>query len=624
MRAAFVALFMASSVCSVAFAGDKKSADSDINQGVAQRMTKEAIAAGAAGEIELRNDLLMQAATIAPNHAPAHWAQGKMEVDGEWQSIAAVQDQARSDDRLTDYNQRKAELDNSVASHLELARWCRRQGLTDEARYHWLNVLTADPDHREALGALDSVWVDGDLVSPEDAKELAEQTKKNRKIDRKWERRIAGWQRALAGDEQEAAAALADLEAVVDERAIPAFERLAEGGRRTSSADRARQLQLCQAFVSALSYMPSYEATESLVRHSVLAEDESLRTAAKQALIDRPMHECVPLLVGGLQALVESRFQIRVTPTGRVSYDHEFIVEGPEGDQVSELAREGGAVVTFTGSQTPISVQQGLARGRAVSSQHLQQFQREAAQLEQQTAATNAARKTMNERIVAVLEDVTGKSFGNSPQAWWDYWYDHNGYEARSTLPADTYRTTTSQLMEVYIEPQLPYPEDPPPPPPTPPGRCECFAAGTLVWTKTGMQPIESLAVGDLVLSMDVATGERCFRPVIGTTVRPPSGLMQLSAGSYELRTTPGHPFWVEGAGWRMAKELSEGDRVVSAEGTPLAIRHLQKFDADTQVEEEAYNLIVEGTNNYFVGQEGLLSHDNTPRRPDLVRAGKW
>ena len=62
-------------------------------------------------------------------------------------------------------------------------------------------------------------------------------------------------------------------------------------------------------------------------------------------------------------------------------------------------------------------------------------------------------------------------------------------------------------------------------PPPIPPN-AECFAAGTLVWTKTGQRPIESLEIGDLVLAQNVDTGELAYKPVIGRTVRPPKRLV--------------------------------------------------------------------------------------------------
>ncbi len=32
--------------------------------------------------------------------------------------------------------------------------------------------------------------------------------------------------------------------------------------------------------------------------------------------------------------------------------------------------------------------------------------------------------------------------------------------------------------------------------------------------------------------------------------------------------------------------------------------------------EEETYNLVVADFSTYFVGQQGILVHDNTPRRP--------
>lgn len=593
--------------------------ESSVAKGLADRMTREAIAAGAAGDIELREELLVKAVRVAPDHGPARWARGELQADGDWKPIAKVLDAARQDEQLQRYESIKSEMAGTAANHLELARWCRSNDLDDEARYHWLNVLAVNADNREALRALDSVWVDGELVPRDEAATERVSPYKLRQVNRQWRGRIAGWERALAVGGDEAAQALVELDAEVDESAIPEFEKLAAGRRGTTAADNQRHLELCIAFVRALGTLPSYEASESLVRFAVLADDEMLRTDAAEQLIGRPEHEYIPLLVEGLAAVLESSFEIRVSPTGRVSYDHEVFAEGPNGDQQAEVARTGGAVVTFDGEQTSASVRQGLARGRAISARHLRQFWAEAAFREQQVSATNAEREALNKRIVDVLEQVTGETFGNNPQAWWDYWYDHNGYESRTGRPLETYRTSTSQLMEVYIEPQL-RPDPPLEVSGTISRRSECFAAGTLVWTKTGLEPIETLTEGDLVLTINVETGERCFRPVLATTRRPPSKLMHLATNSYQLMATPGHPFWVEGAGWKMAKELNVGDYITTAEGTPLAVRVL----ATSDIEQEAFNLVVEGNNNYFVGVEGLLSHDNTPRRPELARAGTW
>ncbi len=37
------------------------------------------------------------------------------------------------------------------AKDLLLARWCQDKKLSEEAQFHWLNVLRAQPNHEEAL-----------------------------------------------------------------------------------------------------------------------------------------------------------------------------------------------------------------------------------------------------------------------------------------------------------------------------------------------------------------------------------------------------------------------------------------------------------------------------------------
>ncbi len=59
--------------------------------------------------------------------------------------------------------------------------------------------------------------------------------------------------------------------------------------------------------------------------------------------------------------------------------------------------------------------------------------------------------------------------------------------------------------------------------------RCECFAAGTIVWTATGSKPIEKIRIGDLILSQDVETGEVALKPVLTTTTRPAEQLVRIT-----------------------------------------------------------------------------------------------
>jgi hypothetical protein len=211
--------------------------------------------------------------------------------------------------------------------------------------------------------------------------------------------------------------------------------------------------------------------------------------------------------------------------------------------------------------------------------------------VEAEVAAINKAADALNERIVDVLANVSGKDFGLEPREWWDWWSEHNEYDQSQERPVYESTETSYELLP-------------------PPQQCECFARGTPVWTKTGPRPIETLELGDLVLAQNVETGELAHKPIVGLTIRPPSAILRISVGGDELRATRGHPFWISGLGWRMAKEIDGGALLHGITCAP-------RIDAVQPAgEAEAYNLVVAEFNTYFVGESGVLVHDNTPRRP--------
>jgi hypothetical protein len=85
---------------------------------------------------------------------------------------------------------------------------------------------------------------------------------------------------------------------------------------------------------------------------------------------------------------------------------------------------------------------------------------------------------------------------------------------------------------------------------------------------------------------------------------------MNLALEGENVLATRGHPFWVVGTGWRMAKELGDAAVLHAVTGSTRVSAVEEAGDA------EAYNLVVADFNTYFVGESGLLVHDNTPRQP--------
>ncbi|MDD9935305.1 MAG: polymorphic toxin-type HINT domain-containing protein, partial [Myxococcales bacterium] len=97
-------------------------------------------------------------------------------------------------------------------------------------------------------------------------------------------------------------------------------------------------------------------------------------------------------------------------------------------------------------------------------------------------------------------------------------------------------------------------------------GGCNCFAAGTLVQTADGLQPIEQLSVGDRVLSKDPKTGAEDVRRVTRTFITPNRPVLKLELAGADgdhtdqvIHATPGHPFWLRAQGFRPAADLPPG-----------------------------------------------------------------
>ena len=214
-----------------------QAADESVSNTIANRMAREAVDAGAAGDLQLREDLLDRALFVAPDCAPARWARGEMLVDDQWQSIAQLQQSAAQNPHLDKYQQMRNAAENTAYEHKRIGRWCEQHNLTDQARYHWLAVLAVDRNNREALTALDSEWFGRELISVDDFEQRLSESRRTDRLSTRWRARIVRWDRLLTEGGEKAVNALAELEATVDETAIREFQRVA----RTTRSDEVQQ-----------------------------------------------------------------------------------------------------------------------------------------------------------------------------------------------------------------------------------------------------------------------------------------------------------------------------------------------------------------------------------------------
>lgn len=140
---------------------------------------------------------------------------------------------------------------------------------------------------------------------------------------------------------------------------------------------------------------------------------------------------------------------------------------------------------------------------------------------------------------------------------------------------------------------------------------CNCFAAGTLVWTLFGQVPIEQVAVGDWVLSIEEESGVASFQLVTATYVINETAPLVLrivgAAGERDsLVAGDAHPIFVNGKGWTEASELQPGDVFETISGTNVMLEAISFTSSRTTV----YDLTVASNHSYLVGQRGVWVHN--------------
>lgn len=128
-----------------------------------------------------------------------------------------------------------------------------------------------------------------------------------------------------------------------------------------------------------------------------------------------------------------------------------------------------------------------------------------------------------------------------------------------------------------------------------------CFAAGTMVLTPGGYKPIESLKVGDSVVSArrDTPDGDRttqCIRRVS----RHFDSLIDVKTKGRTIQTTLNHPFFTRSKGWVAASALGIGDELLSDANRWSIVEDICRENGAAK--SPVYNFEIDGESSYFVG----------------------
>ena len=538
----------------------------------ADELVREALHREIYGKAGERQQLLEQAAALAPGNEAVMWHRGFVRYRGLW--IKADEGTlAERDNALAEYHRVREQYADTAEGQTSLADWCRDRSLTDQERAHLTRVVDIDPDNVAALRRLGFRPVGGDWISAAELQQSQAERQQRQQSLSAWRGRIedirnllrhaSGRRRAL-GEER--------LSAIHDVGAIPAIEQILGTESEKVALDA----------VAALHRMNGREATLALARQAVLSRWSDVRNTAVKRLRERDQERYVPELLAAMYTPVTSRMSAYRTARGDVALRQSLRREGQ--DQFEELVLDGPA--------------------RAVSSA--------------QVMRENLRTRQLNERIADTLNLATDQSLPASPEAWWEWWNEENEVFLEGGKPLHSVRPT-EQLARLErfrdaeqqqrareaaewsrSDARRQWSQN---------RRRDCLAAGTIVWTATGPVAVEKIQIGDLVLSQDVESGELAYKPVLRTTIRPTTTLVKIQAGDETIEASGGHPFWVSGEGWVKARDLASGMELHCADGT------MRITIVDDGREQPSYNLIVADFNSYFVGKARVLSHDNTVRR---------
>ena len=574
----------------------------------ARETVRQALVAETLGDNTQRARKLGEAILAAPDLDAANWHLARVKSGDKWLPLADAESQVAEDKTFVDYRNLR---ENATTPRLiqALANWCLKQRLNDLAELHFAQLLAhkdATPSMREeAIKRLDLVQVGGAWLRKEELEARQTEAKAVQEALLKWRPKLKAIQLVIDGpDFAKRDEAIAHLNQLDDPEMIPALESFVLDGK----ADFQEQA------VKRLARFSHVEATEALVRYAIVSDYSLARDSAALALKQRPQHEFVPHLLAGLVAPIKSRYEIVMDGRGRIGYRHALYREGTSGNmlllalglgipnRVERNTFVDKTVRVFAPEKAESKTTTTTSGMSAAEARRLQLHKAagQAAATEANVASANAQIGVNNLRTFDALEKATGQQLPREPLQWWNWWQGYNEYHwPRPTLFAYQFKAST------YTYGSSSYSER------TGTRATSCFLAGTPVRTEAGLVPIESLQPGDRVLAQDQDTGELTYKLVLRTTLRPPAKMVRITAGSESITTTLGHPFWVSGHGWKMAKEFKAGDRLHS-HGGAIEVTNIEPLEKP----EPAHNLVVADFNTYFVGNQGLLVHDNEFRQP--------
>ena len=174
-----ISVFAASLLVAAEPKGDADTDKSD-QDAAAKKLVAEALYSEIYGDAKSRDRLLESAAKQNPEFAPAMWHRGFVKVGDAWEKASDLVEKTVDAPLIRHYQELTEKQPDSVAGHLEIANWCRKQRLYDRERAHLEAVIRAEPDHLPARERLGYVRVNGGWMTAQQIKRELERVEQDR------------------------------------------------------------------------------------------------------------------------------------------------------------------------------------------------------------------------------------------------------------------------------------------------------------------------------------------------------------------------------------------------------------------------------------------------------------
>jgi Pretoxin HINT domain len=550
---------------------------------------------------------------------------GLVLYEGRWQPVADVERAAAADRSrypvIQEYLERRAAAPSLAEPRLKLAAWCADHGLKEQAFAHYVEVTRLDPARETAWKRLGYKKQGNRWVHPQEAAAQKLEADRQRHADQKWKPRLEKVREGLASSSaSRKAKAKGDLADVSDPRAVPMVMKVFGGG--------SEPLQVVA--VQLLSQIHSPLSSLSLASLAVDSPSGVVRGLAGEALHARDPRE----FVGRLIAQIKKPYTYEVKPAlGPGSapalivdgkrFDIQTLVPAPIVDEgltpqsyqpvewtpaLATNAVANNAMLEIAGRIALYQAQQRrmmLAAAVEQTRRRDQDMQRTLGDQVQLLDDLNASISKTNGRVLPLLQLLTAQGFAADPHAWQRWWSGELGVTsppspATKQPSADKSADSSVGALESRAASAQPKTHQ------------SCLGGGTVVHSIDGPRAIESMQVGDLVLSQDTNTGELAFRVVIAAHRSQPMPTFRVTIDDKHqaVVATSIQTFWKVGEGWRMARDLKAGDHLRRVGGI-VSVESIA-----TDVAQPVYSLDVGVDRDLFVGKSGLLIHDSSLAEP--------